>query len=91
MTGVEVGATRKVAPLRLDLSRSIIFCDMVDWYYRNNDTVEIDYEDIDDRTGLVTVMEDKHGMMVSKNFTIGAKDKKEIERCYLFYHQGTRV
>ncbi len=85
MGNVEVGVAGNVTPLRLDC-RSIIFCDMVDWFYRTNETMEINYEERDDRTGIVTIFDIVDGICRTRNFTIGLNDKKQIQRSYNFYH-----
>ena len=92
MIRVEAGVARKATPLRLGLvSRSVIFCEMIDWYYRTNDSMLITYEDIDDRLGRVTISDEIGNTSSSRSFTIGMNDKRQIERSYLFYHQDTRV
>ena len=89
---VEDGVTGKVTPLQLTmLSRSVLFYKMVDWYYRTTASMDIYYDEIDDRTGYVTITEPTENGNRIKSFTIGMSDKKEIERCYLFYHRGTRL
>lgn len=90
---VEEGA-RKIAPLRLNLSRRenhFLYepsFEMVDWYYSNSTTVVLDYEDLDDKCSLVSVLETFGDSEKRRSFTIGKGEKKLICENYNFYHRG---
>lgn len=92
MIGKEVGAAIS-APLR-PMCRSEHFLsepspDMVAWYYGDSTTTSVYYEDLDDRTSLVTIVETSGNRCTSSSFTIGNNQKRQICQSYQFYHPIT--
>jgi hypothetical protein len=60
--------------------------EMIDWFYRTSDTIDISYDDIDDRVSVVTITEQIGDKITSSTITIGKKDKNFICHNYLYYH-----
>jgi hypothetical protein len=64
-----------------------IFCteptmEMITWFYADGATKDIFYDPIDDRTGVVTIVEE----FTERSITIGLSQKREIIHSFLFYH-----
>lgn len=60
--------------------------EMIDWFYRTNDTIDISYDDIDDRVSVVTITEQIGDKITSSTITIGKKEKNFICHNYLYHH-----
>ena len=69
-------------------SNSDITLDMVEWYYKNSDTITIDMVDLNDRESIVTVTERFGNKLCTKSFTIGLSTKRLIYNNYMFYHKS---
>ncbi len=85
----EVGVVNRPSHFDLDLSRNNFLLDwdeMIRWYYSDDNTIDIYYEDIDDRTTIIYLSELHNETITSRSFTIGSHEKSLIKHKYLFYH-----
>lgn len=72
-------------------SRDMIITEIIDWYYRNDNTTNITFNRIDDRTMVINISEQYKGGVKSKSITIGNNELKSIVNNYLYYHPDKKV
>ena len=69
-------------------NKDFLTLEMVEWYYSNNNTIDITMTDLTERETIITMTEVSGDTIRSRNFTIGLSTKKLIYDNYMFYHQS---
>lgn len=60
--------------------------EIVEWYYSTENTISVNYYNLDDRCSVVEIVQRIEDKIVVKTETIGKKTKELICHNYLYYH-----